>query len=312
VSLLFPTWSGDRLRVIERLDRRVLGAFDLVDSATRLPITAPMKVMAQSATVIQVHADGTFTSVKDVPLGSDAVKLGQNRVGRWVVLRAPHLDAYAATFENPGLPPELIDPLHALQLRLNLAVTNAGPNHLPRLFHLDVPADPDPGAARNIFQVPQIELLRSPLAGAQAGWATLRVSVVQATTGMPLPGVLIRVFRRPRAPNSPPLGTGMTEWRRAFPRGEALVSIPGLERFVPGAAGSFVSAHPIELEVTRNTTFDGSGDTLPDLPALLAGAGANVVRLPPDQPPAILRVLRPAGPLALSAGSEIGLALEMP
>jgi hypothetical protein len=162
-------------------------------------------------------------------------------------------------------------------------------------------------------------MLRAPAASVFDGWAVLRVNVRQTGTQATLPGVLIRVFRSPRPANAEPIAVGMTEWRNAHVRGEAVVPIPGLQRFVPGGgANVFETTHTLELEATRDQNFpDVNSDVpaveqLPDVDALIAAAGANIIRR--AQAPAIpaLTIVRPALPLAIAAGEERAVELEMP
>jgi hypothetical protein len=136
---------------------------------------------------------------------------------------------------------------------------------------------------------------------------------------VPLPGVLVRVFRSPRAAPDRPIGVGMTEWRGAV-RGEALVPVAGVQRFRPGSGSTPIETQqPIELEATRETGFTGSDGSLPDV-ARLASGGTGVVRhvdrgagsqlavvVRPDERPA-----EPDSPIHLRAGREYVVHVTMP
>jgi hypothetical protein len=303
--------AAQTLRPIESVDRRVLGAFQLVDHATRLPVVFPANIEARSAAIVELQAGDTAVTIQPVPLAAGAVRIRQNRIGRFVVFSAPLFEGYIAEFTAPATPAPLADP--ARRLRLQLAITRAGPGHLPRMFALDLPRALDPAGAGNVFEPQDVELFRAPSAPVQDSWAILRARVTQAGTGTALPGVLIRVFRRPRQPADEAIGAGLTEWRDARLRGEALVAITGLQRFVPGGGPNVIeTTHAIEVEVTRDAAFTGAPDTLPAVDRLLAGTGEGVIR-PPGQPPdSVLTILRPAPPLSIAAGEELALELEMP
>lgn len=304
------------IREVEHEDRRVLGAFRLVDHVTGSPLLTSGKIEALGAAIVDVGQPGPPVVVSQVTLGADAVDIRQNRRGWYVVFRAPMFDAYTRAFEAPANPAEL-QPTQRLSLRL--AITNAGANHLPRLFDLILPRSLQPDAADNVFTPHDVELFRAPAANVLDGWAVLRVSVRQQGTQAPLPGVLVRVFPRPRNPNDDPIGIGMTEWRDVRTQGEAIVPIPGLPRFIPGAgANVFETTHGIELEATRDQNFPNEIDDvtddeeLPDVDALIAGVGATIVRRAPPPANPALTVIRPIGPLSIAAGEEVAVTLEMP
>ena len=293
------------LRVVEALDRRVLGACQLIDAATALPVVAPVHVEARAASV----------GATSVPLTGHAVRIVRNRRGVCVLFRAPFFDTYAATFLNPANPPETaVDPL-----RLTLAITDAGPHHLPQQFQINLPRSLDPAVANSVFQPLPIRVFRAPSTPVQEGWAVLRVRVTQAGTNplRPLPGVLVRVFRSPRAAADAPIGEGMTDWRGAI-SGEALVPIAGVPRFQPGAGQNVVvSDQPIVFEATRHSGFTGAGAQLPDTPALMAGTGTGLIRPPAVPAGSQLSVLRPAGvtaaePMLIKAAREFIVHLAMP
>ena len=296
----------DRLphRLIESADRRVLGAFQCVDAVTRLPIAVPATVEVRGATIAGAPVD--------VALHEHAVRIRQNRGGLFVVLGAPFFDAYASTLDNPPAPLETL----VAPLRLHLAVTEAGPHYLPQQFQYDLPRSLDPDAADSVFRPQPVALFRAPSAPVQDGWALLRVSVTEAevTPLTPLPGVLLRVFRSPRGVADLPIGAGMTEWRGGV-RGEALVPVAGIQRFRPGSGVTVIETdQAIEFEATRHSGFTGAAGQLPNVPALVAGTGAGLIR-PPDQPPlSLLEIVRPATtpPIRVQAGREYVVHLAMP
>mgnify|MGYP006196693431 CR=1 FL=1 len=291
------------LRVIESVDRRILGAFQLVDAVTGIPIDVPAAVEAQHMVVAGQPGD--------VRLPQRAVRILRNRGGRYVVLAAPFFDTYAATFDNPPVPEQAA----AGPLGLRIAVTDPGNHHLPRDFRLNLPRSLDPSRPDSVFEPLPVPLFRAPGAPAQDGWAVLRVRVTRAGTNppVPLPGVLIAVFRRPRGGDDEPLGLGMTEWRGAV-RGEALVALSGLTRFRPGAGNNVVERdHPISFEATRDNAFDGAAGRMPGIDRLVAGTGAGVVRVSDRPPDPLLQIVQPAElPVRVEAGREHVIHLAMP
>jgi hypothetical protein len=289
--------------VIETAGRRVLAGFQFVDAVTGLPIASAASIAFRGATV------GSPPAV--VPVSSSDVRLQRTRSGIYALFTAPFFDAFTASFENPQAPAETA----AGPLRLRLAVVDAGTQYLPQEFEIELPRSIDPAAADSVFVPHRIALFRAPGAPTQDGWAVLRVSVTERGTSppVPLPGVLVSVFRSPRAPNTVPIGSGMTDWRGRV-RGEALVPLPSLQRFRPGGGGGspvVATDHTIEFEATRDTTFGGGEQDAPDAARLLAGTAAGIVR-PPNRPAGSqLNVVEPSLPVRVQAGREYVVRLRM-
>ncbi len=309
--------TAKNLRDIESEDRRVLGAIRLVDHPTRAPLVVPAAIEARGAAIIDVTPPGPPAVVQQVPLGRGAIDVRQNRRGWFVIFRAPLFDLYTRAFLTPVNPPELPA---TRRLRVRCAIADAGPDHLPRFFDFDLPRSLEAGDPDHV-QIPlAVELLRTPSAPLADGWAALRVRVRQSATLATLPGVLVRVFRSPRAAGDEPIGVGLTEWRDAHLRGEAMVPIPGLRRFTPGAGVNVLeTTHAIELEVTRDRNFpDPASATpalaqIPDLDALTAaaGPGTDIVRRV-SIPGTADFVLDPPAPHTIAAAEELALDLTMP
>jgi hypothetical protein len=289
---------------LDVIDRRVLGAFRLVDIVTGLPLGTPATVDVLGATI-----EGNPI---DVTLNRHTVQVRQNRRGVFVIFGAPFFADYAEAFEQPEPPPETAaDPL-----RLRFGITNAGPNHLPQEFTFDLPRVLDPDAPDSVLAAAPVELLRTPNAVVQVGWAAIRVRVTRAGVSppSPLPGALVRIFRSPRAAADRPIGIGMTEWRGPV-AGEALVALTGLLRFRPGAGAEVIDTdHAIEFDVSRHDTFIGAAGALPNVGALLAATGSGFVRPPTHPPGSVLTVLQPATapPMRVQAGREYVVHLAMP
>lgn len=291
-------------RRIETVDRRVLGALQLVDAVTALPTGVPARIELRAATI----ADAAI----DVARHEHTVRLQQNRSGLIVIAGAPFFDAYASAFDNPVAPPQTTPN----PLRLRFGLIDAGSSYLPREFVVDLPRALDPAAPNSIFQPVRVAVFRAPNAAVQPGWALLRVRVTSAAGNPPppLPGVLIRVFRSPRGGQDAPIGAGMTDWRgRAA--GEALVAIADIPRFRPGAGQNVVDTdQAIEFDASRHTTFTGASEQLPDVAALVAGTGAGLIH-PPDHPNGSqLQIVQPtiAPPMRVQAGREYVVHLAMP
>jgi hypothetical protein len=294
-------------RVIDTVDRRVLGAFQFVDAVTGLPVVVPARIEVRGAAIGGAPVDEARHE--------HAIRILQNRRGIAVIFRAPFFDAYTNAFENPVAPAETA----ANPLRLRLAVVDAGPYYLPQEFLLDLPRALDADAPNNVFEPQPVRLFRAPNAPVQDGWALLRLLATEAGTDpeRPLPGVLVRVFRSPRGLNDVPIGEGMTDWRGDI-TGEALVPILGIQRFRPGDGENVIETdEAIVFEATRHSGFSGAAGQLPDVPALLAGTGAGLIRPPGTPPGSVLAILNPEPtnpptPLRVQAGREYTVHLAMP
>lgn len=287
------------LHVRETVDRRVLGAVRLVDAATGLPVGAGARLRVLGAVLARPAGDEV------VPLGEGSVRIRPNAGGLHVLFRAPLFEAYTHAFEAPAAPPQT----GAGPLRLRLAVEDAGPAYLPRAFTVDLPRALDPEAADAVFTPVDVPLLRAPGARVAPGAARLVVRVREAAAGArPLPGVLVRVFRSPRAPGAAPLASGMTEWRGRL-RGEALVPVAGLRRFRPGGGDDVIETTvPVVFEAARHAAFGGAEGTFPDADALAAALPAD----PAGPPAAGVHVVRTDAPVALRPGAALTIDLAMP
>jgi hypothetical protein len=286
-------------RVIEHVDRRVLGAFQLVDAVTGLPVAITAKIDVRSAALVNGGQPA------DVPLQERSVQLRQNRSGFHVIERAPFFDDYCSSFVDPQDPDETPP---GTRLRLRLALRNAGPHYLPREFEFNLPRSVDPEEDDNVFEPAIVPLFRAPGAPVLGGWCVLRVRVTQEITDAPLPGVLVRVFRSPRGPADPAIGQGMTEWRDDL-RGEALVAVADLPRFRPGQGNNvFETTQAIHLEATRDPNFTGAAGQFPDIP----GNTPGVITRRSDPSPDPVLAVEPPAPFDLRAGSEMTVHLTMP
>ena len=282
------------IRVVEHVDRRVLGAFQFVDAVTQLPVIVAAQVEARSAGLV---------GGGDVPLLKESVRLRQTRSGFWAIMRAPFFDAYEETFENPETP----DEVEGTSLRLRIAVADAGPNYLPQEFQFDLPRSLED----DIFEPLTVQLFRAPGAPVLGGWVVLRVRVSTAG-GDRLGGVLVRVFRHPRQPGDEPIGQGMSEWRGNL-RGEALVAVADIPRFRPGEADEVLaSTQEIHFAAVQDSNFTGEANQLPDVPKIFSGTADEIVTLRSDAPEAPVLEVTPAAPLKIRAGQERTVELKLP
>jgi hypothetical protein len=291
-------------RVVEHVDRRVMGGFQLVDIHTNLPVRVPADIRLKGATLKAAGGD------QKIPVDESSVRLRQNLSGMFVVMPVvmpAHLfEDYGNSFEGPQEPQET----HDGPLRLQLAAAEVGPHHLPCEFHLDLPRslDPDPKKTDTVFFPLVVGLFRAPGSPVNDGWAVLRVRVTRMDaqdpsrdTNDPLPGVVLQVFRSPRSTNDHPIGMGMTEWRGRL-RGEAIVPVVGLRRFRSGLGSNVVETEEkVVIEMTRDTRFAGASQEFPDVPRIL-GNEEGVIH-PPQGPPS---------EYTISAGREFVFNLAMP
>jgi hypothetical protein len=285
------------LRVVEHVDRRVLGAIQFVDAITRLPVIVPAHDEAVRVTGAQIVGGAA------VPFLKESVRVRQTRSGFLAIMRAPFFDSYGETFLNPADPPEVAGTL----LRLTIALADAGPNYLPQNFQFDLPRS----LANDIFKPLTVPLFRTPSASVLGGWSVLRVRVTDAN-GDPLGGVLVRVFPSPRAANATPIGQGMSEWRGAL-RGEALVAVADLPRFRPGNANHvLVMTQEIHFEAAHDTNFPGRPNEFPNGLSISAGTANGIVTVRSDGAALQKLTAIPLVPLEIRAGQETTIALTMP
>jgi hypothetical protein len=71
------------LRVVEHVDRRMLGAFQFVDAVTRLPVAMASRVEVRRAALVNGVAD------TGVPLHEGSVQIRQTQSAFHAILRAP-------------------------------------------------------------------------------------------------------------------------------------------------------------------------------------------------------------------------------
>ncbi|MBW4484543.1 MAG: hypothetical protein KME14_18580 [Tildeniella torsiva UHER 1998/13D] len=180
----------------ELCDRRILAALRCRDGVTQLPVRSSMQIAARGVSILR------------------------NRSGYYVIVSAPGFERYTQTFDLAELG---VAPAPAT---LTLQITDPSGQYLPRRFTVPLPrpaavGDPAPApGSPSVFQPIDIPLYPSPLARTSPGWAVLRTTVLNATTGRRLPWALIRTTLATAA-DTPFLG--LSDWR-----GEALVAVRGI------------------------------------------------------------------------------------
>jgi hypothetical protein len=187
----------------ERLERRVLGAIRWLDHVSKAVVAHSLDVRSDNA---------AFT---------------RNLSGLTVITAANGLEEYGDTFDLKDLRPAAKRALGSIVV--GGTVQDPSGHYLPRAFKVMLPRDPTPGSPRpadSLFAPKDLELLPTAAAKTLAGWAQVRVTVLNKATGKEFRDVLVRVVT---AGNHRVLGLGMSD-----ARGEALVVIPGLPLFGPG------------------------------------------------------------------------------
>ena len=296
--------APETVRIVEWVDRRVLGAFRLVDATAGLPVAGPARVMVRAVAI----ADPA--GAVPVPLANNAVVVRRNTSGLFVLLTAPFFDDYVNSFGSPLAPAETAPG----PLRLHIAAIPETTSHLPQEFDFELPRSLDHATANSVHRANDVALYRAPASPVLSGWSVLRVHVTQAGGTSPLPGVLVRVFREPRAAGDSPIGAGMTEWRGRL-AGDGMVALTDIPRFRPGSAPGdpvFVTNQEISFDVLRDSAFTGASGQFPDVPGMLAESLPSIIHPPTVPPGSVFTVLNPPAPILVSAGRELTVHIEMP
>ena len=152
-----------RLRHIERLDRRVLGAVRLIDEVIRRPIARPLTVAA------------------------DGSRFLRNREGLYVIREAPGLAAHLTEFDHPPAAP----PAGAASIE-RLRIEDPLGQYLPRLARIGcrAPRSPAPGEPA-LFEPEDVTMLVAPSASPRLDWGGWRARVQRSDDGSPVRGALV-------------------------------------------------------------------------------------------------------------------------
>lgn len=231
-----------------RCDNRILGAIRWVDAVTRAPIQQPLVPVAS-------------------PPNPARLRFVRNLGGLTVITHADTLATHTATFDLNELAED--DEVEPLARTFEAEVSDPTGSYLPRKFSLQLPRDPDPRRIppdnsrppNSLFTPIEIELLPSPTARVPAGWAQVRVLILDPQ-GHPIPNALARLV----APaNGTPLAFGQSDHR-----GEALIAIPGLKNFAPGDTEDEVVT--VETPARLEILFPPPRDNPPDWTTLKSAA----------------------------------------
>ena len=220
-------------------ERRILGAFRMVNATTGISVDSDFVVDAGPLNVLR------------------------NRSGVFVVRDGPGMRdlTYKADVQGVAIPG---------QQQFQLTVTDDRQDFLPRRFKLNLPrkiapaSDPD-----SVFNAVKVQVYPTAAGQVAQSWAVVRVSVVKAgdpaRTG--LPWSLVQVKKKS---DGTVLSTGMSD-----ARGEALVSVVGLPALsANGGSGTLLSS---DVDVNVAAFFDpasGSTDFVPDPDELIAKLGS--------------------------------------
>lgn len=250
-----------------QVDRRVLGAIQIVDGTTGSPIQRRLQV------------------------SGSGVHLVWNHSGYAVIYAAEGLQAYGESFLAPASP--------ALET-VSIQVSTVDPegHYLPRQMTIKLPRDADPAnvsATNSLFQPIRVAVYRSPAAQVASGWAVIRATVIEKTTSQRLPWALIRGVQS--APAKVTLS--LADWR-----GEALISVPGIPVTTPGAGVGAVLVN--EIDVTLEIIFNPLLTTIPITSDLSVLTDPNAGYLPdPDDLEARRASLRSGSlPYKLASGRD--------
>jgi hypothetical protein len=211
----------------DNVDRRVLGAVRFVDATTGMQIRD--RLVSQA----------------------DAVVFRPVRGGCFAIFDAPSLAAHNLSFERAPVAPPVGS------VKVGVSVRDPGGRYIARRFSLSLPRDPAPehgDQEESLFQPVQVRMYPAPAASVGHGWALIRASISEVSTGRPLPATLLRVVRTSDATH---LASGLTD-----DRGEALVAVPGIP-----VTSSHEGGGPVvttEVDVTLNAYHDPSAPATAD------------------------------------------------
>lgn len=229
----------------ELLEDRILGAIRWIDAITHAPISLPLIARGPN------------------------LRFTRNLSGLTVIAHADGFEHYTRTFDLAQLPPAKVIP--AGSRPFTGEVEDPTGQYLPRSFTLALPLDPSPALLspdnrrppNSLFTPLEIALLPSPAARLPAGFAQVRVLILDANA-QGIPNALARVVA---TTGGAMLGCGLSD-----SRGEALVAIPGLKHFAPGATAAAVVS--IETEARLEIILPPSNAAFVDWTLLRSAAVA--------------------------------------
>lgn len=180
--------------MVERVDRRILGALRPVDAVTGAPVLHGLRISGQGIT------------------------LQRTRSGAYAITAAEGLGAHVAAFAAPPGPPPA-----AGALPFVIEIEDPTERFLPRSATIALPRRWDPaGGIRELMEPILLPLAPAASRAAAPGWAVVEARVTEPG-GAPIRGALVEVM--------PAGGGARLAWGLTHARGEALVAVPGLPAF---------------------------------------------------------------------------------
>ncbi|MEP7306021.1 MAG: hypothetical protein ABJA98_10935 [Acidobacteriota bacterium] len=177
------------MRVLDTVDRRVLGAFRCVDAFSRQSVLDPLAV------------------------GGRALDIRRNASGVFVVFQALGLRDLTLQF-NPTAP-------WPSARAFEVTIVPAGARYFARRAQLSLPRKPTPVNDPDSSMRPQdVTLFPGPAAVLGFNWAVVRVSVTKGVSRIGVPWAMLRLTRDSDAAV---LATGMSDRQ-----GEAVLAVPGI------------------------------------------------------------------------------------
>jgi hypothetical protein len=218
--------------VLDRLERRVLGAVRLIDATTGRPLHRPLSVSAEG------------------------VRFLLNRAQLYVISKAPGLEAHIMAF---AAPPDTPAPGST---PIEITIDDPLGEYLPRRASIPLPRSPAPGADDpDLFAPETVTVLPSPNAALRQNWSGVRLSLRLADE-RPVRGALINLRRHPEGGDAEDelVASGLSD-----ERGEALVVLPGL----PVSRSAGAGAPGEEPEPGGEPQPDDGEVTTPETPVTL-------------------------------------------
>jgi hypothetical protein len=297
----------------ENVDRRILGALQIVESVTGAPIPAMMLI---EATALQALNAAGEPSGDVISLQPGAVQLRRNKHGDYVILQSPGFEAYTrALYDLPNV----------TAVKLSLHILDPGSCYLPTLAMVSFPRDVTPPEVDqpfppdSVFMPVRLQVFPSPAARVEVSWAVIRATVRTLVKDGPfekggarLPWALLHVSQG-QGNNGQALTTGLAD-----ARGEALLALPGILVTMPAPDSQAVSTREITVHV--QVAFDPALHQITDQDLNAASEDPNKGYVPnPEVLAASLKASkivlagRPAtNTMKLAAGCTVAVDVLMP